>query len=433
MNDLIFSFSFLPILLANLLLSIAPFTRVISRKRMGVILCTGTVLLACAWGVYYYAAVNGCATFALIKHIFLIYSLLTTVVSVAVVPHYRREWICSAALATLFHYLVSAIVAYLVDFFYGWSGMESYMRMGMIACLLIVLCYFPVRHMIVRTIRPFLTCKVNTYWRSIYLIPVTMLIGCYFVLPGNAHMETVGQLFSRLSMVASAFLICNSISADHAYMQERQEMEKQLQQQKIYYTSMTADLESARRQRHDLKHHLAAIGHYIETDNKEGLRKYCAALEKQDDMHISLPYSGNSAVDGVVYHYMQRCAEQQIRFSFQGVIHSGNIADTDICVLLGNALDNALAGCLTVSNDRFVHITVQSEKQLLSVLIRNRFDGSVRVTDSGKLLSRKRGNRTGVGMRSMETICEHYGGALEQSWTDDTFTLCILLPLDGEK
>lgn len=430
MNELIFSLTFIPVLLLNFLLSLSPFVKMLSKKRVGIILCANVAISACAWGAYYYAAVSGIVTFAIIKHIFLLSSLLAAIVNILHAPRHYREWIFSAALVTLFHYLISAIAAFIVYRTAGWGNMQAYTYMGQLSCLLILLFYLPMRHMVIKTIRPFLSYEAKNYWRTIYLIPVTMLFACYCTLPGNAHMETVGQVFSRLYMVAAALLICSSISADYATLQEKQATEAQLQQQKLYYSSMTADLEYARRQRHDMKHHLSTIAHYIETENLDGLRKYCGELEKKDEMHHLLPYSGNSAADGVLYHYIQCCKQQKIRFSFQGVLHTGNIADTDLCVLLGNALDNALAGCQTAPGDRFLCVAAQSEEHLLSILVQNSFDGTVRLSQTGALMSRKRHDRVGVGIQSMRTVCEHYGGTLEQSWTDDTFTLCILLPMD---
>lgn len=431
MKELLFSTSFAPVLYLSGALSLAPFKKLLSRKQLAVIYGCYAVFLAGVAFLFYGAAVSGRAVFALIKHALLFWCLLTAVLHGLVLPQHFRECIFSSALATLFHYLIGALATYLVNCSFGWDSIEAYTRMELLSCVLILAAYVPIRRMIVNTVRPFLAYNDLAYWRTVYMIPVAMLLACYFMLPGNMHMATLSQVFGRLFMVLLAFFVCHSISADFVFFQEKLSIEEQLLQQKAHYSSMQLTLEKARRQRHDLKHHLVTIQHYIETDNKEGLRSYCGDMILQNELQNPLPYSGNSAADGVIYHYMQKCAQQDTQFTFQGTIRSEGIADTDLCVLLGNALDNALTACLTIPEGRFIRVTALSEEQLLSILIQNSFDGVVNEQED-TILSRKRENRTGVGLRSMDMVCQNYGGMIDRNWDESTFTLCIHLPLGAD-
>ena len=64
-------------------------------------------------------------------------------------------------------------------------------------------------------------------------------------------------------------------------------------------------------------------------------------------------------------------------------------------------------------------------------MVRNSFDG--RVEQAGDtLLSTKRKGRTGVGLSSMRSICERYGGSMDIQWDEKTFTVMFLLPLSEE-
>lgn len=428
MANILFAAAIVPMLFLNGTLSLASFCGLLSRRQKLLIHGVHAFLLLLVAGGFYYAAVSGRAMFALIKHTLLGWSVVTTAIHIAILPKHFREWIFSAALATLFHYLIGAVGTYLTNRYFGWYNIEAYICMELLTGVLNAVFYWPIRRSIVKAIRPSLSYTGLTYWRTVYLIPTAMLGACYFMLPGNSHMETTAQLLGRLFMVVAAFFICNSIAADFSYFQERHSVEEQLQQQKMYYSEMSTNLENARRQRHDRKHHLVTIQHYIETNDLEALREYCGALLVEGEIKDPIPYSGNGAADGVIYHYMRQSAQKGIKFSFQGTIRSEGIADTDLCVLLGNALDNALAGCMTIPENRFIQVTACSEKQLLSFLIQNSFDGVVQ-GEKEKILSRKRQNREGVGLSSMNAICDRYGGMLDRSWDENTFTVCIHLPL----
>lgn len=432
MENILFSLSFGPVVYLSSTLSLSPFLKQLSRKKLAACYSFYLLEIILVFGLFYSAACSGHASFALVKHTLLVCGVVTTIFHSLILPRYIREWIFSSALATLFHYLIGAISTYIVYRTFGWHSVAAYARMELVTSLLIIIFYVPVRMLLVKTIRPFLAYGDLPYWRSIFMIPVAILWACYFMLPGNSHMESLAQVVGRLFMVATAFFICRSVSADFTVFQEKQTMEEQLRQQKLYYSSMQQSLENARRQRHDSKHHLVTIQHYIETGNTEGLQAYCNELLVRDEMKNPLPYSGNVAADGVLYHYMRQSSQHNIQFSIQGTIRGTGISDSDLSVLLGNALDNALTATMALPQNRFIRVSFLSEPNLLSILVQNSFDGTVE-EKNGRILSRKRENREGVGLNSMHMICNRYGGVLDRNWDDHLFTLCIHLPISLEE
>lgn len=429
MTTLLFAFVFVPCLFLNCTVCLAPFLGHLNAKQFHRIYRSYSLLCLAMILIFYCAARMEQASFALIKYSVLSWAVLIPMILTLVYPRYWQEYIFCSTLVTMLNYLLGAFAAYLTNHFYGWDSIETYIGVELLSSLFMGICYYPIRQLILRTLRPFLSSERNTFWRSIFLLPAAMLLSAYFMLPSNEHIVSFSQVLSRFFMIVTTFFICNSMSKEYALYKEKQEMTEQLRQQKLYYVQIGQELEQARRQRHDFKHHLVTIQHYIETQNITGLQEYMGSMSAQNEMCTPIPYSGNSPADGVIYHFVQQSHADHIQFSYQGTIRSDGIADTDLCVLLGNALDNALTGCMTIPENRFIYLTVQSKKQLLSILIQNSFDGIVEESKGGRMLSRKRQNCEGIGIRSMESICKRYGGTLEYSWDANTFTLCILLPL----
>lgn len=428
MSNLLFSILTIPILLLNNLLSYAPFSELASSKAKRLIWLCYALLCAFSLTLTYVFSVRAGITIGYAKMLVFLMVPLSAAVHILILRGHLHAHIFSIGLATLFNYLVASLAVYFTFHFYGWDTVESCVCVEILTTIFSALFFFPIRRFIRNTVRPFLSLDNASYWRSVWLIPATMLLSCYFSLPGNRHMLYISQIVSRVCIVVAVFLVCRIIADDYRHFQEKQAMTEQLNQQKVYYSAMVLDIENMRRQRHDIKHYFAAIQYYIDTNDTEGLQKYCSELLDRVESDTPLPYSGNSAADGVLYHYSQQCEANQIRFQYLGSIRSSGIADTDLCVLLGNALDNAFNGCLTISENRFIQITTQSEKQLLSILVQNSFDCVVE-EGKGGILSRKRNAREGVGLSSMRVICQSYNGTMSVDWDGTTFRVCMLLPL----
>ena len=122
-------------------------------------------------------------------------------------------------------------------------------------------------------------------------------------------------------------------------------------------------------------------------------------------IYPEIPYTGNAAADGVLYHYACIAKEKRISFKVYCKLDGLSISDTDLCCLLGNALDNAVNACETYNGERYIMISSEKNRDMLMLTIDNSFDGIVE-RKGEKILSRKRENKEGIGIRSMRQICE---------------------------
>ena len=100
-----------------------------------------------------------------------------------------------------------------------------------------------------------------------------------------------------------------------------------------------------RRQRHDLRHQLAAIQQMADT-HPEQLKEFISSLL---DAIPAAPrtYCENPAVNAVVSHYAARCQGQvldvQIRLDLPQRLEW--VTDGELCIIFGNLLENALEAC----------------------------------------------------------------------------------------
>lgn len=67
------------------------------------------------------------------------------------------------------------------------------------------------------------------------------------------------------------------------------------------------------------------------------------------------------------------------------------VSDVDLCVILGNLMENAIQGSLTIpAAERIIHLSIDMESKELYILLTNRFDGFIQERDGRILSSGKR-------------------------------------------
>ena len=116
--------------------------------------------------------------------------------------------------------------------------------------------------------------------------------------------------------------------------------------------------------------------------------------------------------------------EHGISFDYKK-INPPQISDVDLCTLLGNALDNAVTACKNVKENAFIQVISNGEGAGMQLLIRNSFDGIVK-KDKDKFLTRKTKGDHGIGISSMQEICQKNDILMKIAYTDNTFDVLFV-------
>lgn len=408
-----------------------PFRGMIDRKKKRILFALDAAVLLINIAVVQHLISKDVAPLVIFRYDCILFGLVTTLLNVCVTRGRFQEHFFAFGIVILINYIMLSLPVLIVENWWGVDSGMQYVDILLIYLLLLLAVYIPVRKLIRNTVSPFLELDSSGYWGTIWFIPVALFLAVLVAHPDEQHIEDWEHLLSRALIAVVTILMCYSISADHKRLRDKQHMLEQMEAQRDHYTELAVRVEDARKAKHDFKHHIAAIRHYMDVDDKEGLREYCDDLFARNVEQAAIPYSGNNGADGVLYSYMRQAAALNIRFAYAGTIRSDGIADMDLCILLGNALDNAQTGCLTLEEDRWITVKAWSEERVLSILVRNSFDGVVR-TRGELLLSRKGENRRGVGLASMQAVCDRYGGTLSVQWEGNVFTTMLLLPIESK-
>lgn len=392
----------------------------------GVLAVVNLVILTAALHIY---GLN--AAFMYLRFGGIVYAAVLTLVNILVIRGKTQEHLFVAGVVLTCNYLLMSVPNYAITFLQQPDVQANLFMVLTVYVAVLLLAYWPLRSLLRYSVTPFLGNDSKGYWKTIWFIPIAFFGTKFLDLGGEHNAGGITQLIGSTLYIVVIVMICLSIASGQRRMNEQRAMEKQLAGQKRHYEELKTRVEAARKNNHDFKHQIAAIRHYMQIDDKEGLCSFCDGLAARHSSEEQIPYTGNVAADGVLYHFLQLARKENVELHYSGVIRSNGIADLDMCTLLGNALDNALTACRTVPDGRSIQLVSQSEPRLLSIMIRNTFDGKVEQDKDG-IRSRKGENRKGVGIASMQSVCESYGGSMDMQWDEKTFTVMFLLPLKEE-
>lgn len=407
--EIITSFCCMLIHIPTLMLRYIPFKEKVSQREKKILISwytAGIILdfILCLWMFR-----DGRMTITFYKFNTLLYCVIMGIVNILVIKGYTKEHLFSFGLTALIVWLTFATSAYI-------AGKIGYDVLGrgilletLIGTVFYVLLYPWYRRQMCRTITPFLNIDSEDYWNHIWFIPIAMFLSGIFSHDLEEYTATVLQLISRTLIGLATIVLCRKMAQDYKKMQEKTEINQQLEMQKKYYKALTEAVQTEREVRHNFKHQLAALKGFLDTGNSEELRKYCDVLENGLLNIAEIPYTGNAAADGILYHYVCMAKEKKITLKVCCRFDKLSMSDTDLCCILGNALDNAVTACEGYDGEKYITVVSEKNQDILLLTVDNSFDGII-MQKGEKILSRKRKNEEGIGIRSMKQICEKYGG-----------------------
>lgn len=358
----------------------------------------------------------------------LLFCVIMGLVNIVVIKGHLKEQLFTFGLTAVMVWIVLAIAAYFTDKL-GYQTIDQGLIIENLVGILMYAGLYPwLRKLMLITVKPFLGIDSENYWNTVWFIPIAMFLSGILSHGPEEYTATFLQVMSRILIGIAAIFICRNIAKDYRRIQEKNQMNQQIEMQKKYYQALTNTVETEREVRHNFKHQLAVIKRFQETGNSAELKEYCDKLEINLTGIAEIPYTGNAAADGVLYHYACEAKAAQISFHVCCKLDGMSIADTDLCCLIGNALDNAVTACKGYDGERYISVAAQREKELLMLTIDNSFDG-ILLQKEGKILSRKRVEEEGIGIRSMEQICEKYGGISRFQADGNRFEVSFMLPL----
>ena len=182
--------------------------------------------------------------------------------------------------------------------------------------------------------------------------------------------------------------------------------------------------------RHDYHNHLQSLKGFLSLNKVDQMKNYLNELETDLDSIDTLYHSGNLQLDSILNAKLAIAEKGQIRIHCDASIPPQlHVSDLDLCVILGNLLDNAIESCRKIKDpdERFIRVYIGILKKQLYISITNATSETVKQR-TDHYFTTKRGDH-GHGLKRVDQVVKKYDGYLNRQNEPGVFATEIVLPL----
>lgn len=188
-----------------------------------------------------------------------------------------------------------------------------------------------------------------------------------------------------------------------------------------------------RRLRHDMKNHLLLAQEFLDECKYKEVSQYIKKLISNEGISPQfISKSGNAIVDGLINYKASYIDNMNIDFRVEiEMPRDISIPDVNLCIILGNLLDNAIEGVERVeTGTRNIHLAIKYKKKSLFMSITNSYNKDIVNEKNSIFTSSKPTANHGLGLPSVERAVEECGGSMVITQEGNLFKVTVVLP-DG--
>lgn len=279
---------------------------------------------------------------------------------------------------------------------------------------------------------------IIVYWGNIIAIS-GLIIDCYYI-NGNIYLNLSLALLIMLSIYLIILSLVSVLRIAGVYKDlaissyQLEQARNQILIQKKYYDALSEQMNEIRGIKHDVRHFIGVIRRLLEEEQYEELKRFLGDYAERIETDPLPVFCENIVANSILGYYSMKAKENKIPFyCVCSIPKQLYVSDSDLCVVLGNALENAIEACRNTDNPKemFISSEARISSNHLLIKIENSYNGCINIQD-GNYISTKNEKSRGIGMQNIKKVMEAYGGFIKTEHNDKVFTLMAAFPLSVE-
>ncbi len=280
--------------------------------------------------------------------------------------------------------------------------------------------------------------RVKKEWNYYWLVPLVFYIIWQYQVNGGTEtgLENIQNPYNVVFLFIINFgslliyylmLILDGQLLKNMELEEQQHY-RELEQ--IEYQALQERIEETRRMRHDLRHHIHMVSHYLEEKEYDKLQEYVNTYRDSIPDGDKIRFCEHRLINNIIFYFASQAREHEIDFDVKlSITEDMAMNDHEIAVLLGNLLENAIDACMEQkSSERRIIVKGKGDAHSLIFTIDNTCENEVKKNKKGEFLTTKP-NGNGIGVNSAQKIVERYNGFFSADAKGDMFCVSFMLNL----
>ncbi len=268
---------------------------------------------------------------------------------------------------------------------------------------------------------------------AVFFIVLQLMTG--LIMNQSMTVMQVAVILSTVFIVLAMIAVIVAFGVNSRYQEKKRQSELMQVTNRMLeknYADMQAREGTIRRQMHDFKNHLRAIGGLVK--GNEEAEKYIDELLQTSYAQARGCRCGNSVIDAIINCKLAEAQERGITMNYHiSVENPLPVAAVDLCAILSNQLDNAIEACeKTAAERRRIDVEILQRNKLVYFKVVN--DAPDDPFDEKHRLRTSKDNADGLhglGIANILDAARRNGGELKNEYKDGKFYSTAMISLEN--
>lgn len=268
---------------------------------------------------------------------------------------------------------------------------------------------------------------------AIYIAIFVVDYSAYYsltVVTGSESYAGAAVVFQYIAAVLAACCI-GFIIYRFAVLSDRQKEQEHIHALELSrYEEMIRGSRDMSAFRHDYKNNLHALSVLLNSGRTDEAKEYISGMTESLDSTRGRFQTGNLLADAILSDKAAAAEKSGVGIDFDGAIPAEGINNRDLCVMLSNAVDNAIEAGTKAAPCR-VRVSARQKEMGAVITVTNPVKEKVQVRGGNVVTTKADRQSHGFGIANIRAAAKKYNGYAEISCDDNVFKLEIGLVLGG--
>lgn len=276
-------------------------------------------------------------------------------------------------------------------------------------------------------------------WIALFVVPVVTLVTFsvyqFYIENYPADRRIVNYILAScvglLFVNVLVFVLFRRLQHQMTEKRDTDILTSQLALQESSVRNLETAYNRTRAFRHDIKNHILLMNMLAEQGKYDELKNYLKDMSGVIDESSYVRISGISAVDAILNEKLYEAQSKNINTAYDVVnLDKNSIKPLDMCIILSNALDNAIEANERIEDPdrRYIRLKIHGNETFSVISVSNPTDEVPKKSGTNTFLTSKSdADNHGFGLKSIENTVGKYRGEMLCKCEDGVFTLVIRL------